>query len=341
MGQKTNPNIFRLGINKTWKTEYFEKKRHELPLYIFKDLEIKDYIKRFLETQGIYLHNYKQHYNNSTLYLYISYFVPIEFIHKETKKIDKSLLILNSEKKISFFNKTRNSFNFFNKTNTNNTIQPILSRFSSKEAYIIRKYLNRSIPSLKKNLPNNSHDLLILDTKGLFVKFFKVLNLFTNKNFEIVIHWSCLNKNFTFLKELKRKNFILFQKFRRTPFLKTGLELMFHVTCNKNSASLLASFIAMHVKKIKRHKFFFAFLKQVLTVLISSNLSEIDGIKIAIKGRLNSAARARHKIIIVGKTPIHSLRTKIDYHQMSVHNSNGSYGIKVWVVEKTKLANTT
>ena len=27
MGQKTNPNIFRLGVNKTWKTEFFEKKK--------------------------------------------------------------------------------------------------------------------------------------------------------------------------------------------------------------------------------------------------------------------------------------------------------------------------
>jgi len=45
MGQKINPNIFRLGVNKTWKTEFFEKKAHELPLYTFKDLEIKSYIE--------------------------------------------------------------------------------------------------------------------------------------------------------------------------------------------------------------------------------------------------------------------------------------------------------
>ena len=40
MGQKINPVIFRLGVNKTWKTEFFEKKNNELPLYVFKDLEI-------------------------------------------------------------------------------------------------------------------------------------------------------------------------------------------------------------------------------------------------------------------------------------------------------------
>ena len=26
MGQKINPNIFRLGVNKKWRTEFFEKK---------------------------------------------------------------------------------------------------------------------------------------------------------------------------------------------------------------------------------------------------------------------------------------------------------------------------
>ena len=72
MGQKTNPNIFRLGVNKTWKTEFFEKKRNELPLYTFKDLEIKSYVERFLKNQGIFLHDYKQHYSNSTLNLYVS-----------------------------------------------------------------------------------------------------------------------------------------------------------------------------------------------------------------------------------------------------------------------------
>ena len=31
MGQKVNPNILRLGVNKTWKTKFFEKKNQELP----------------------------------------------------------------------------------------------------------------------------------------------------------------------------------------------------------------------------------------------------------------------------------------------------------------------
>ena len=83
MGQKINPNILRLGISKTWKTKFFEKKNQELPLYTFKDLEIKNYIERFLEKHGLILHDHKQHYSNSTLNLYISYFVTSDFNSKK------------------------------------------------------------------------------------------------------------------------------------------------------------------------------------------------------------------------------------------------------------------
>jgi hypothetical protein len=95
MGQKINPTIFRLGVNKTWKTEFFEKKSRELPLYVFKDLEIRNYIERVLETYGIILHNYKQHYNGSTLNLYVSYFVTPDFMLNKKGTVDK-LTIKNS-----------------------------------------------------------------------------------------------------------------------------------------------------------------------------------------------------------------------------------------------------
>ena len=80
MGQKVNPNIFRLGVNKKWKTEFFEKKNQELPNYTFKDLEIKEFIERLLETRNLLLHDYKLHYSDSLLNINISYFVTSSFI---------------------------------------------------------------------------------------------------------------------------------------------------------------------------------------------------------------------------------------------------------------------
>ena len=71
-----------------------------------------------------------------------------------------------------------------------------------------------------------------------------------------------------------------------------------------------------------------------LTILLNSNLSKVRGVKIIVKGRLNGVPRAKHKIISVGDVPVQSLNVKMDYAQTAAHNSNGSYGIKVWIVEK-------
>jgi small subunit ribosomal protein S3 len=163
---------------------------------------------------------------------------------------------------------------------------------------------------------------------------FKVLSLFTHNQFNIAVNFCCVNKDLNFLKVTQKKNFILLQKFRNTPFLKEGIELLFHVVCNKNSANLLAKFISFQIQKIKRHKFFLSFLKQSLTIMLNSNVSKIKGVKILVKGRLNGVPRAKHKMITVGDVPVQSISEKIDYSQTTSHNSNGSYGVKVWVVEK-------
>ena len=178
------------------------------------------------------------------------------------------------------------------------------------------------------NLQKDSINLKLLSS------FLKVLNLFTNNKLNVIIHWCCLNKNLSFFKKTQEKNFILLQKFKETPFLKEGIELLFYSIYNNNSANLLTKFIAVQIKKIKRHKFFLSFLKQTLTILSNSNFSKVKGIKITIKGRLNSLPRAKHKTITIGDIPTQSTSIIIDHSQKTIHNFNGSYGIKVWLVEK-------
>lgn len=335
MGQKINPNIFRLGVNKKWKTEFFEKKRHELPLYTFKDLEIKSYVERFLETQGIILHDYKQHYSNSTLTLYISYFVSSEFVLGRKDKMSKVTLTTQSGS-----SKTVNDI----KTSTVNIVQSSQDSLFKVQTpidyYNIKKYLtlHSNISNLQNKKSISSDNLqenaINLKIEGVLSNLFKVLSLFTNNKFNIIINFCCLNKNLSFLKKTQKKNFILLQKFKGTPFLKEGIELLFHSIHNNNSANLLAKFIAIQIKKVKRHKFFLSFLKQTLTILSNSSFSKVKGIKIMIKGRLNGVPRAKHKIITIGDVPMQSISAVVDHSQITIHNSNGSYGIKVWIVEK-------
>ena len=347
MGQKLNPTIFRLGVNKTWKTEFFEKKSCELPLYIFKDLEIKNYIERFLETNGIILYDYKQHYNNSTLNLYISYFVTHDFILTQKKIIERIIIVdVAGEKRVVKKFQEEGHFSYQVVNLSEKKLDD--SSFNFSRLYKIKQYLRMNsrmqVPSIylkqsfkprnNKYLKKTSRSSHSLKVEGVFEQFFAILNLFFGKQLNIVANFCCANKNTQFFKSTQQKTFVSFQKFKNTPFFKEGIELLFNVTYSANSASLLAKFIASQFKKVKRHKFLLSFLKQTLNTLLTSNLSKIKGIKIIVKGRLNGVPRAKHKMIVIGDVPVQTISAKLDYSQATVHNSNGSYGIKVWVVEK-------
>ena len=341
MGQKVNPNILRLGVNKTWKTKFFEKKSQELPLYTFKDLEIKNYIERFLEKHGLILHDHRQHYSNSTLNLYISYFITSDF--NLTKHDGQKLVIINKlgDKKHvqSSVPSLPNNLTNFNKLSH--------EQIDSKHFYRIKKYLKLNcyndlqkfaqtdLTNFHSAIDNQSYNIINkYKVESVFDQLFRVLNLFTKNKFNIVINFCCINKDLTFLKFAQTKKFSLLQKFRNTSFLKEGVEVLFHVVYNKNSANLLVRFIALQLKKIKRQKLFFSFLKQALSILIDSNFSKVKGIKIIVKGRLNGVPRARHKIISVGDVPVQSINEELDYSQTTIHNSSGSYGIKVWIIAR-------
>ena len=333
MGQKINPNIFRLGVNKTWKTEFFEKKPQELPVYTFKDLEIKSYIERFAETQGLLLHDYKQHYSNSTLNLYISYFIAPDCVVKQNSNKAKLVLVDNVGSQKPIVNQYKAKKRSFLPSNSSSFVGKTPSKMYQMKTYVNSQkglLFGASVP-IESVHSSNAQGLKI---EGILNNLFKVLSLFTNNKFNIITNFCCLNKNLSFLKKTQKKDFIQLQKFKSTPFLKEGIELLFHVVYNKNSANLLAKFVALQTRKIKRHKFFLAFLQQTLTVLSSSSFSRVKGIKIIIKGRLNGVPRARHKIITIGDVPVQSIGANIDYAQTSVCNANGSYGIKVWIVEK-------
>ena len=51
MGQKVNPNGFRLGINKTWSSRWYSKANYAKLLH--EDLEIKKYVQEKLVSASI------------------------------------------------------------------------------------------------------------------------------------------------------------------------------------------------------------------------------------------------------------------------------------------------
>lgn len=212
----------------------------------------------------------------------------------------------------------------------NQTLKKTLKTKRLKFLTIYKKYLAIKKYKTIKAIENNT----------FLSKFFESLHLFINKKTNIRLNICQLNKKlknnfyFTTIKHLNKKLGSL-RKFRQNDFFKDGVNLMFNSTLQSNSADLIARFIATQLKKLKRHNFFLIFIKTTFLIFINSNFSNLKGIKIKIKGRINSRPRARHRTINIGKgVPSLTINSKIDYSEKTSYTSNGTLGVKIWTHKK-------
>ena len=69
-------------------------------------------------------------------------------------------------------------------------------------------------------------------------------------------------------------------------------------------------------------------MKQTINRVMGSGA---QGVKISVAGRLNGAEIARRETMAMGKIPLQTLRSDVDYAQGYAHTIFGSVGVKVWV----------
>jgi hypothetical protein len=313
MGQKINPNVFRVGINKKWQTQFFEKSTQELKDYTFKDLEIQNFVKRFLNIYNLTLYMFKINYTEKNLNIYISYYITINFKYYSKNKIFFKIID----------NDNKNCFIYLNnKQKMKKTI--ILSK---KAGFIKRFNFNSCIDYEHKKL---------LKIESKLKKLLENLKKFKNNNVKVT--FECINNKIqlnVIQKKIFKKNLFLLRQFKRTEFFKDGINIIFwSIYLNRNSSELLLSFIEKQLKTLKRHNFLVKFLKKSLKLFLKSDFSLIKGIQIKLKGRLNGFSRAKQKIIKIGDIPIHSIKADIGYGEKSITTSNGNIGVKIWTMSK-------
>jgi len=344
MGQKTNPNILRLGKTKDWKSKYLEKKPTELSTYIFKDIEIQKFIFKFFENNGFNVKTCKLYHSETSLHIYIAYhnLISLNSLNEKTSLKTKTKF------------KTAKSKEFKSK-NLRLTEKTLKSQFYTKKIYnklfvtnhLLRKsyFLDQKTQKLKSAvmyqtyLDAKAHSTLNNKNKNLFIqKIIKGLNLFTTNKQSIYLNLKQLNKEkklFSVFSKTKKqriaKNLTKLRRFQQNEFLKKGINLLYNFMSNSQSTNLLAEFIALCLKKIKRPNVFLRFLKTVLKLFIYKEFSKFKRIQIKIKGRFNGMPRASSKTINIGKNiPVLTINSKIDYSNTTAYTSNGTFGIKVW-----------
>jgi hypothetical protein len=329
MGQKVNPIIFRLGKITNFKNQYFEKKSNEAATYSFKSLEIEKLIYKFFKDNGLIVQNCElQYIDENSLNINIQYYLSqktLFYITPKFKRQNNNLKLKNT------YIKKYSNYKLLNyQVDLNNILQKkklesVKSLLKPKNKISKVKRINSSKFLYQKS------KIKIIKLNSFLEKFFKSLQFFLKKNYNIFLTLKQLNKNIknNFNLEQSRlikKKLINLKKYEKNEFFKEGVNILYNCVKKQNSASLLAEFIATEMQKLKKHNFFLRFVKSTLAIFRSKN------IKIKIKGRFNGAPRAKHKIIkIKNGVPALTLNSNIDYAEKTSYTQNGTFGVKVWI----------
>lgn len=135
MGQKTNASILRLGLkNSEWNNKYIEKNKEESTLYLYKNIEIQDYINTIFKHYNFLVHSCKIEYNYNNANILISYY---------ELKPAKPVIEKDNSDKLKTNNKNINLFLI------KNTITPSLN------LYIKNKVINIKTVNLNKKFELN------------------------------------------------------------------------------------------------------------------------------------------------------------------------------------------
>jgi len=123
--------------------------------------------------------------------------------------------------------------------------------------------------------------------------------------------------------------------FKNSQVSKEKREIRVEIREVKNpwtSASLIAQWVVQQIEKRVRYR---RVLKQALSK-ISAN-KEIKGAKIELSGRLDGNEIARREWLKVGRLPLQTIRSDIDYAKDEAFCTYGVIGIKIWLYKGEKF----
>lgn len=341
MGQKTNPNILRLGVSKNYNFKYIEKKSTEFALYNFKNLEIKNFVYQFFKNNNLKVSICKINYSsNDNLHISISYYalpkknaIVNEIDEESTSTILLNKKLPNGEPVPYDFYKLISSIKLLNKTRiAASTQKKFLVRKQIKKLYIKKlRHLKQEYCAVGSNSVESG-----FEKTNFLTDFLESLYKFLNKNLKVYLTVKQLNKKIK--KKINRKNIKIIKKqlvklnrYKKNEFFKEGVNTLFICSQHLEPASLLADFIANQLQKTKRHNFFLKFVKKALMLFKRNKNLKLKGIKIKITGKLNRSHRARHRTVKIDKIlPVLSMQSNIDYAEKVAFTPAGTVGVKVW-----------
>lgn len=326
MGQKSNPTSLRSNFKKnTYISKYIVNNSKDSSVFLIQDLNLRNYLTRFFETQGFLLYKCDIYRTQKVIKFFISYFVTPKStkFFKVRKRKTKKFSSKKKRLKKKFLKKIRISRKFIRNSNS-------FFKFNIfKRSNLI---INRKIYFIFKRLKKKS----IIEKKIFINKLTSCINLFYDKKYNIKIILQNTNKGLSNRLKNKESYFLrkVLSKFRfysKFDFFLESVNVVLHVIRLNYSSKILTNFIAVKLSILKKHNFFLTFLRRLLSNFTKSSISKINGIKVKIKGRFNGASRARSRVFMVNSMPLQTFKTLIDVSQSTSFTKNGTFGVTVWI----------
>jgi hypothetical protein len=312
MGQKTNPNIYNQTEKLTKQSLYIEKKIVDHSIFLKRDLEVKNFSKKFFQLFRILIAKSRMLCLNNLLYVYLPYYL----------ELNDDFLSLNQLCRTSII---KNCFSCRK-----------IKRIKRLKKHVLKKSIKDNTFLLKTVQYVSIKTNRILELNRFLEAFCIGLTQFLRNKFYIYLILEKQNKKLATLHKksvvIKRKHkFIHLRRYKDQNFFKQGVSLITACIANENASELLARYIAVQIKKLKRQKFFIRFVKSTLNLFNNKIFySRIKGIKIQIKGRFNNYPRARVYVVKISNVPpVLTKSANINFNEKVSHTQSGTFGIKV------------
>lgn len=330
MGKQTNAQVLRFLHNKNWLSKYYCSPFNYSNL-ILQDILIRQYIFDFIslfntKIAQVYIYRQKSH-------------IIIRIFSYNDSFTNWNSFLLKHRKKVQNRNYIDERFYSSRLNNTKQLKHLVLSNSSENST--------SDIVFVRNN--NNFNTLSFHNYKGqnkcvgYSGKRLLALNLSCLLKTQVTIRNTNIingNNRDTLLKIFSSLGLRLrspLSKHLRTKFIC----LVYHSFLYRSSI-LLCRYLRFIIprfckKKRKSRKInpFLKSLKSVILLIFYNNFSKntnIKGIKILFKGRINGSRRKRIYVIRQGQTSTQSLNNEISYHQEDCLTIFGILGIKVWII---------
>lgn len=301
MGQKINPKALKIGTKIGWDLTNNGKNFRRNGLLTVQEDSIGLLIIRFFKLNGFEVADFKLHFNETSLKLYVYLFsasrpqrVAINFLSCDSSS--------NKTKAVSLQKKRGSS------DEAKLTFEPL----SSKKGVCEKDLVKRLVKSLGDVLPK--------------------------KKISLVLEYS--NKSPCFvpsaLPPLKKKVLAL-QRFKQKIFFRSGIETMRIVAKSPEFSALLLNYIITQLTFFKNSNIFLKFLQKFSEMLIKDTQYPVTGVKLKLAGRINGAERARVRFLVVGDVPCQSVDSYLRYESGFAKTRDGAVGVKLWLISSKRI----